>query len=73
MIRDAENVVLFKLKFCCAARLADIKPVDSLEIGVVKELCCLADRMLKLGLERESDKSASSGIRTTRIGNSPGT
>lgn len=65
MICDGENV--FKLEFCWAAILADNKPVDSFEIGVVKKLCCPADRMQKLGLVRESDKSASSEIRKTRI------
>lgn len=65
MIRDGENV--FKLEFRWTAILADNKPVDSFEIGVVKKLCCPADRMQKLGLVRESDKSASSEIRKTRI------
>ena len=36
MIRDGENGV--KLEFCWAAILADNKPVDRLEIGVVKKL-----------------------------------
>lgn len=67
MIRDGENIVLFKLEICWAAIVADSKPVDSLEIDVAKILCCPADRMQKLGLERVSDKSASFGIRKTRI------
>lgn len=65
MIRDDEKFVLF---FCWAAILAENKAVDSFEMDVVKKLCCPADRMQKLGLERESDRSAISGIRKTRIG-----
>jgi hypothetical protein len=65
MIREDEKFVLF---FCWAAILAENKPVDRFEIDVVKKLCCPADRMQKLCLERESDKSARSGIRKPRIG-----
>jgi hypothetical protein len=57
MIRDDEKLLSF---FCWAAILAENKPVDSFEIDVVKKLWCPADRMQKLDLERESDKSASS-------------
>lgn len=67
MIRDGEYVVLFRLDFCCAKILADKRPVDSFKIGVAKKLYCPADRMQKLGLERESDISASSGVRKIRI------
>lgn len=38
MIRDGENVVLFKLEFRWAVILAGDKPVESFEIGVAKKL-----------------------------------